>query len=154
LKVVPLNDEIWSRMQNDQEKAKQDFLIARQRARRKRAQIVGLGRGYTLAGRLGDFPHWKVSIPRREYFWLLPWPLIGTKFSHPGDSGSWVVAADCETSWLGLLVGAEGETLRNSVIIRGDLLVNYLAGLDSLNEGNRQFGVGLVPMLLSRSEAL
>ena len=64
-----------------------------------------IGNCVTHDGRRTDV--WTMAIRRRRLVRLfIPKPLVRPRFSHPGDSGSWVFD-QARSSWFGMIIGAD-----------------------------------------------
>ncbi len=81
-------------------------------------------------GTVEDFPACIVKTRRVRYVrGLLPIPFFRWRFSHPGDSGSWVMVDKSATdtaTWLGMVVaGGEDDDKMESYVLKASALLLY-----------------------------
>lgn len=86
---------------------------------------------WTEDGNHERFPSCVIQTKRTRYFWgRLPIPLIKSRFSTPGDSGSWVLARREDYArpiWIGMVAaGGEGDGKMESYVVKASELLWYL----------------------------
>lgn len=107
------------------------------RSRRRTGRVHYANMSYSIGEIIFRFPACVVRVRRLWYFWVIPWPIIGWRFSKAGDSGSMVTCPSAEdgADWIGMIHAGEKA---DSLVLLATPLMAYLRERLAIDKGSLQ----------------